>query len=927
MGLVERDEASVSLHTLLADAVAGRGRVALVTGTVATGKSELLHVFTEQALDLGALAITATGSRVERDLPLGVLGQLIRDAPLVAEERERALELLEEGARTVVAPTFRPDALQQVDAQVVHALCTVLLELSERYPLMIVVDDVHHADRASLLCLAYLARRVRIARIALVLSQSDQGRYTDALFQNELLRQPHCRRIPLTPLSPDGVAALAAEQVGREAAERFAADWYALSGGNPLLVAALAEDHRDAVRSRGGREPEEAVAGDRYGQAVLSCLHRGEPQALRVARGLAVLGEPDSLAELLGLEPADVGRELHALTVAGLVTPDGFRHPAARTAVLAEVDAAERMDLHRRAAELAHDAGAPPTVIAQHVVQAGRLDAPWVVPVLEDAARSALRAGEVESAVSYLRLAARECVDESRRVKITTMLVRAEWRINPGAPAGHLVELADAMQRGRLRGGDAVVLARALLWHGRFDDARDVLEQLNGTGEPADPETATELAIVRPWLRVTHPPFLAHLRHPAGEQGRTAIVSVTASRRLESALALAEVLTRGPRKEVTDAVERILQSSRLDEMSMDTVESALLALTYAGCSDRAAPWCDLFSAEASSRHAPSRQARLAAIRAEIAVRQGDLPGAERHARAALEIIPLSSWSVAAGGPLSSLVLAATAMGEYDAVREHLDQPVPEAMFQTRYGLHYLHARGRYSLATDHPALALRDFQRCGELMAAWDLDVPGFIPWRADAAEACLRMGRPDQARQLAEAQLARCGPATPRAHGIAMRVLAATSEVRHRPMLLRQAAELLQAGGDRYELARALADLVEAYHALGEYRRAGMIAGRAQAVAQECRAEPLRRTLARGGGTGPAAVPVATELAGVLSDAERRVAVLAAAGYTNREIAGKLYITISTVEQHLTRTYRKLNITRRADLPSSLEFGERATV
>src|SRR5690606_25672794 len=141
---------------------------------------------------------------------LGVLGQLIRDAPLVAEERGRALELLEEGARTVAAPTFRPDALQQVGAQVVHALCAVLLELSERCPLIIVVDDVHHADRAALLCFAYLARRVRTARIALLFSQSDQGRYTDAFFQNELLRQPHCRRIPLTPLSPQGVAALAA---------------------------------------------------------------------------------------------------------------------------------------------------------------------------------------------------------------------------------------------------------------------------------------------------------------------------------------------------------------------------------------------------------------------------------------------------------------------------------------------------------------------------------------------------------------------------------------------------------------------------------------------------------------------------------------------------------------------------------------------
>jgi DNA-binding CsgD family transcriptional regulator len=69
--------------------------------------------------------------------------------------------------------------------------------------------------------------------------------------------------------------------------------------------------------------------------------------------------------------------------------------------------------------------------------------------------------------------------------------------------------------------------------------------------------------------------------------------------------------------------------------------------------------------------------------------------------------------------------------------------------------------------------------------------------------------------------------------------------------------------------------------------------------------------------------VPAGAEGEGLppLSEAERRVAVLAAEGHTNREIARKLYITISTVEQHLTRIYRKLNVNRRADLPIGLDL------
>jgi DNA-binding CsgD family transcriptional regulator len=58
------------------------------------------------------------------------------------------------------------------------------------------------------------------------------------------------------------------------------------------------------------------------------------------------------------------------------------------------------------------------------------------------------------------------------------------------------------------------------------------------------------------------------------------------------------------------------------------------------------------------------------------------------------------------------------------------------------------------------------------------------------------------------------------------------------------------------------------------------------------------------------------------LSDAELRVATLAARGDTNRQIAGKLFITISTVEQHLTRVYRKLEVRNRTDLAPRLRSG-----
>jgi DNA-binding CsgD family transcriptional regulator len=635
-----------------------------------------------------------------------------------------------------------------------------------------------------------------------------------------------------------------------------------------------------------------------------------------------VCPDPDLLEQILPADATQVTHAVRALTAAGLLAGGEFRHPVAREAVLTDIDDRERVELFERAAVLAHRSGAASAVVAEHLVRAGEINDPWAVPVLEDAARQALREGRVAVAVRYLELALQACPDGQRRTRIITTLVRAEWRINPSAPTGYLPELAAALRGGHLRGTDALVLTKALLWHGQFTDAGEVFEHLSANTDETDTDTLAELAITRPLLVATYPSFRSLLHQ--GPQPPATMPTVAASHRLEAANALAAVTTRGPSERAISTAERILHNSRLDEMSLDTVESALLALTYGGRPDAAAPWCDMFIEEAGLRKAPSRQARLAAIRAEIALRLGDLQTARRHARDALTVMPPSSWGVAIGGPLAVLITAATAAGDLGEVRDHLDQPVPEEMLQTRYGLHYLYARGRYSLAIGELPLALRDFQLCGRLTAQWGLDAAGLVPWRIEAAETLLRMNSPERAQQLVEEQLARCGKGEPRVRAMGLRLYAACSQPRHRPLFLRQAADL-HTGGDEYELARTLVDLTEAFLLLGESRRAGMIARRARATAEKAGALPLLKVLNRDAGWDEGDTPgqpvKAAAGPAILSEAEHRVAALAAAGYTNREIAEKLYITISTVEQHLTRTFRKLNVTRRTDLPASLNL------
>jgi ATP/maltotriose-dependent transcriptional regulator MalT len=245
------------------------------------------------------------------------------------------------------------------------------------------------------------------------------------------------------------------------------------------------------------------------------------------------------------------------------------------------------------------------------------------------------------------------------------------------------------------------------------------------------------------------------------------------------------------------------------------------------------------------------------------------------------------------------------------------------MFQTRFGLHYLHARGYYYLAKGRFHAALDDFLTCGELMTRWKIDTPALVAWRNDASEAYLRLGVKAKAEKLVNEQLSMLGSTPSRTRGVSLRLLAVASESKRRPQLLIEAAELLQQCEDRFELARVFADLGHAHHTLGDMNRARTMMRRAWHAAKECRAEMLCQellpNLAKNNIDAPLEALVSVDKITTLTGAERRVAVLAAQGRSNRDIAKELYVTVSTVEQHLTRVYRKLKVTRREGLPLRL--------
>jgi DNA-binding CsgD family transcriptional regulator len=917
--LVERDEHLVCLHRLLADSLEKKGQVVLLDGPTASGKTELLRNFAERAARPGVVFLNATCSPAERALPFGVLSQLLHSAtlPLPAGLADRVARLLDSGASRAMPTESVSEPVEPEMVRVLHGLCLALLELAAGTPLLLGVDDVQHADVPSLHCLLHLVRRLGSARILAVLTDDAGLRPSHSPFHAELLRQPHSHRLRLAPLSRDGVAHLLGEHLDSAAADRLAPGFFEASGGNPLLLHALIEDHRISGDAR----------AQGYGLALLSCLHRGEAIMLRVVRALAVLGEdasPPQLGQLLSADAETVRWALRAMTAAGLLDNGRFRHPVAQLAVLDGLSPRDRSDLHRRAAQLLHDQGAPATAVARHLIEADHAQGPWAVDVLLKAAEQALLGDQPRLAVECLGLAHRSRVPEHDRAAIRAKLAQAEWLLNPSAAARHLAPLAAAMRAGHLDRRDRIALIRQLLWHGRSDEATDVLDRLRGSVHEQHAEAAAELHDTELWLTCSYPP-LARRRQLATRLAsqRSSLITPEADPWLQSAARLADVLQRGQSHEAVERAEQVLRDLHLSGNSSWAEESALLALLvliYADRPDSAADWCDRLLAEAGTRPAPTWQAIFASARAETALRQGDLPAAARHAQAAMTHVAPKAWGVAIGLPLGSLVLAMTRMGSYKAAAKHLTHPVAEAMFESRYGLHYLYARGQYHLATNSTHAALADFLSCGELMRGWGLDVAGLVPWRTSAAESWLRLGNRDQARQLIYDQLARAGTDGSRTRGLSLRLLAAISSASRRPQLLTETLELFEECGDRFEQARALVDLSRAYHALDKSRRARMLFRRAWHVAKMCEATPLcRELLSVSSDLSGTVVPVGSDGMASLTSSERRVASLAVLGYTNREIASKLYITASTVEQHLTRVYRKLDIKHRKDLPVDL--------
>ncbi|MFO1217305.1 MAG: LuxR C-terminal-related transcriptional regulator [Burkholderiaceae bacterium] len=428
MAVLERDGVLAQLQALWAGACTGPGQLAFVEGEAGIGKTTVLRAFAH-ALPRGTPVYWGHCEALATPRPLAPLDDI-------------ALQ-----ARGALA-AWRGGGMLRHDAFV------AFVELLAERSALVVIEDLHWADEATLDLLRHVGRRVARTRSLLLGS-----------FRNDELVPAHplravlgdlatsgTPRLALPPLSPAAVAALCA---GRD---RDAAELHRTTAGNPFFVT--------EVLAAGGHDAVPATVQD----AVLARAARLSPAARAVLDAAAVAGpriEPWLLHELTAADSAAIDECLATGVLSGAASAYAFRHELARQSVLRALTPTHARRLHRGVLDalLARDAGerANPALLALHADGAG--DAPAARRWAAAAAHEAARQGAHRQAAAQWALALAHAAGDAERAPLLDAYA-TECRVC-GRLTDALAAQDDAVHAWRRLGDashEAMALARRGLW-------------------------------------------------------------------------------------------------------------------------------------------------------------------------------------------------------------------------------------------------------------------------------------------------------------------------------------------------------------------------------------------------------------------------------------------------------------------------------
>jgi DNA-binding CsgD family transcriptional regulator len=936
--LLEREGQVAALEALAEVTRSGGGRFAVIEGSAGIGKTRLLAEARAIAGRAGMLVLAARGGEFEGEFAYGIVRQLFE--PLLAPASSNLRRELLSGPAALVEPLFGAsrlaasrDAPAEGSFAILHGLYWLAANVALQQPTLLAIDDLYWADTPSLRWLLYLTRRLEgVPLLVAASTRPPEGEGRDPTLVAELIADPEAAPIRPGPLGPASIAVLARELHGLEPDEAFCAALATATGGNPLFIdamlAAVAREETSPTAELVPRLLEIGAQG--VSRAVGLRLARLPPEALALLRAASILGDGTELrhvAALAGVEAGELGPAAAALVRLDLLRredPLEFFHPVIRSAVYETLDVVERDAGHRAAAELLLQAGARPESAAGHLLRVARQADEFVVSTLRQAAERSLERGAAEAAVGYLSRALDEQIDPAVRAEVLVELGLAERRTNGPAAADHLRAGLGLLTDRSRRCAVALELGRALWFTGRIADALAVFQRaLDEVDREKDPDLyellLAELISSAWWDAQTYPIAEAAI----GGLDLDALHGDLGSEILLGTMAHYEYRLGLRRARAIELARRALAPGSLLASGSTSFYYAVMVLPRAGLLEEAVSILDQGIARARRRGDILNVAYMLMWRGRCQTRRGDLRAAVADLREALDLCVAHGMLVAWPYIIGFLAQALLEQGDANEAARVID----EGDFPEQLPLNQLHvvwfrlSRGRLRIETGSPERGVEELLQVGETVRLVPFDNPSGAPWRSWAAEGLRLLDRNDEARALVEEELAlarRWGD--PYAIGASLRVLGLVEGGEAGIALLREAVEVLAGSEARLEHARALVDLgaalrranrrTEARERLREgvdlARRVGAL-GLAERANDEIAA------------TGARPRKVLQTGLDSLTASERRVAQLAAEGMSNKEIAQTLFVTIKTVEVHLSHAYRKLGISSRAQLDTAL--------
>ncbi len=909
-GPVARDAERDRLLSALAGTSDPSMSVVLVVGDPGTGKSFLVR---DAVARSGAPAVVVEGDPAETGLDYGVLDQLVRRAPPGAP----AVDDL------VPAPTTDPLAAGATLMRFVDGLSLVR-------PLVVVVEDAHWADRPSLDALTFAARRLRGDQAVLCVTCRADG--LDRLPPGLLRLVDPSRRIDLSPLDARAVAELAAHVTGARlptaAAERLTAH----TGGNPLHVTTLLRELPAGHLGTGAPLP----APRSYATLVLGRLAGCGAAARRLVEALAVLDRHPALTTVMVVAGLDPGSEegLTALDEAlaaemvVLVEQPGertlaFAHPLVGAAVRDDQSASRRQALHRAAGAVVSGAAG----MRHRLAGCAGHDA----AVAEEAgavARSEAARGAYSSAARLWIEAARVSPDPAWRDDARLHALDNHLLAGDLAAArrdrAHLDEAVESPLRSFIAGRLAYVLgprsdAEAHLGRAWQEVTRDV--------DPIDPELAARIAALRAttavdradgaagllWARRSL--ALAHGAAADCNPGHMLAMSCALEGQVRTGIEeLSAVLAEPPDGPVA------LTDLHLGRgvLRMWAHELGPAANDLAAC---LGTWGTggVFVARETARF----------FLAELHHRAGRLDDAIVAAETAVSIVAETDQVWLAAFPHAIAVLPLAVRGEWDRADAHLaaSRAAAAASEGGAAGLWAAVAAVRLAESRQDPAGVIAACEALGGTPAR---RLPrmdeAILPWRATFAEALAAVDRIDDARRILDwlerdtdgatnglvlADVARARIVVDLAAGD-LGAAAATAAAARMP------AQAGPADPGPFARARLESAASRAWRAVGDADAAAAAATAARGRFESLRAAPwvaVVDELTVGGGRRRP-VPVS---GAELTAQEQAVVHVVARGASNREAADELFLSVKTVEHHLSRAYAKLGVRSRTQLAGAI--------